>query len=70
MIAKKKGFLAKSWVRKASGCLLITVGVIGLFLPVIQGTLLIIAGLLILKPRFLAARMEKFKQQLEKRKSG
>jgi len=34
--------------KKVAGIILIVIGVIGLFLPIIQGVLLIIAGLLLL----------------------
>ncbi len=43
-------------VRIISGFALILVGIVGLFLPVLQGIAMIIAGLLLLAPDFPWAR--------------
>ena len=42
--------------RIAGGFVLLVLGVVGLFLPVLQGTAMIVAGLLLLAPEFPWAR--------------
>lgn len=44
------------WFRLLAGIGLVVVGIIGLFLPVLQGVLMIIAGLVILSAHFHWAR--------------
>ncbi|MBI5398075.1 hypothetical protein HZB03_01305 [Candidatus Woesearchaeota archaeon] len=65
MWTKNKVF-RRRWFRTIVGYTLVFVGVVGLFLPILQGTLLIMAGLLILKPRFLRKHLQKFKVQFKK----
>ncbi|MBI4738336.1 hypothetical protein HY772_02025 [Candidatus Woesearchaeota archaeon] len=63
---KKKRFFQHKMFRSATGYALIAGGIVGLFLPIIQGALLIVAGLLILKPRFLRKHLQKFKVEFKK----
>ena len=49
------------FLKKIAGITLIIVGIIGLFLPILQGVLMIIAGLLL-----LGIRKEQIKKWFEK----
>ncbi len=53
--------------KKIAGIVLIVIGVIGLFLPIIQGVLLIIAGLLLLgvKKEQMMKWVRKFKKKIK-----
>ncbi|MBC8527022.1 MAG: hypothetical protein H8D22_09255 [Candidatus Cloacimonetes bacterium] len=56
-------------MKKISGITLIVLGIFGLFLPFLQGILMIIAGLTILGDKKLLKLIEKGKEYLKKRKS-
>jgi uncharacterized protein YqgC (DUF456 family) len=59
-------------VKIALGWLLLIAGVAGLFLPFLQGLLLIAAGLLILSAEYKWAQsaLDALRQKLSKRRSG
>lgn len=62
----------KRLIRITIGILLIILGIIGLFLPFLQGILLIVAGLLILEyppiTKFVHKLKEKWKNRKRKKK--
>lgn len=56
----------KFW-RKVAGVVLIILGIIGLFLPFLQGVAMILAGLALLENKQAALLFEKIKAGLHKR---
>lgn len=50
-------------LKKIFGVFLIILGIIGLFVPILQGLLLIAAGLAVLKIDFLKERVLKFRKK-------
>ncbi|MFH1831902.1 MAG: PGPGW domain-containing protein [bacterium] len=52
--------LLKTYGKKILGILLILVGIIGLFLPFLQGVLMISAGIILLGNKKLLTKMHKF----------
>lgn len=60
----KKHFLRT--IRIAGGTLLILLGIIGLFVPILQGVLLIIAGVIVIHPENGNKLKMKLKEYLEK----
>lgn len=59
--------MIKNGAKKMAGVVLILLGIIGLFVPILQGILLIIAGLLLLEyepvTRFIHSLKEKWKKR-------
>ena len=61
--------LLKSVLRKILGVLLVALGIVGLFLPVLQGVILILLGLYLLgvRPRWLRQRVAAWKARHHKK---
>lgn len=53
-------------IRIVGGTLLILLGIIGLFVPIMQGILLILAGIVVIHPENGRKLKEKLKEYLEK----
>ncbi len=60
----------KPLIKKTSGITLVVLGIFGLFLPFLQGILMIIAGLTILGDKRIVNLIKKGKEYFRKRKSS
>lgn len=54
-------------IKKGIGILLLVLGVIGLFLPILQGTLMILAGVAVLKGGSIKDNLKDMKNKLKRR---
>ncbi|MEA3475160.1 MAG: PGPGW domain-containing protein [Candidatus Cloacimonadota bacterium] len=60
----------KPLIKKTSGITLVVLGIFGLFLPFLQGILMIVAGLTILGDKRIVNLIKKGKEYFRKRKSS
>ena len=60
----------KPLIKKTSGITLVVLGIFGLFLPFLQGILMIVAGLTILGDKQIVNLIKKGKEYFRKRKSS
>jgi len=60
----------KPLIKKTSGITLVVLGIFGLFLPFLQGILMIVAGLTILGDKRIVNLIKKGKGYFRKRKSS
>lgn len=59
----------KFTIKKSIGIVLIVIGVIGLFVPILQGLLLVAAGLYLLEYEPINRFVKKLKERWKKKKS-
>ncbi|PIN86508.1 hypothetical protein COV19_04410 [Candidatus Woesearchaeota archaeon CG10_big_fil_rev_8_21_14_0_10_44_13] len=62
--------ILKNSVKKALGIALILLGIIGLFVPILQGILLILAGLLLLEYKPVTKFVHSLKEKWKKRRKS
>jgi len=60
----------KPLIKKTSGITLVVLGIFGLFLPFLQGILMIVAGLTFLGDKRIVKLIKKGKEYFRKRKSS
>lgn len=65
--APKTNHLFLNGARKAVGIFLILMGIIGLFVPILQGFALILAGILLLQNKFLLKKLKQMRTHFRKR---
>ncbi|MCD6101473.1 MAG: hypothetical protein J7J77_00240 [Candidatus Cloacimonetes bacterium] len=60
----------KPLIKKTAGITLVVLGIFGLFLPFLQGTLMIVAGLTMLGDKRIVNLIKKGKEYFRKRKGS
>lgn len=63
----KNNNLLVNGIRKVTGIFLIIMGIIGLFVPILQGIALIIAGVIVLQNKYLLKKLKAVRAHFKKK---